>query len=166
MANKRSAKSIPQSTKPLEPLSKNRSWHDYMSDNSFRLFPSNLEWRQRLIFTMYEWVQGNVVEIMEFCMEYKIAYTTLREYVLKYDDVRECYNDIKLMLASRRRIGCLKKQYDKEVVFKDLHRYDPEWKEVDQYHNDLKKEVATSTMADAKLIADNWKKIMDGESEK
>jgi hypothetical protein len=31
---------------------------------------------------------------------------------------------------------------DKDVVFKDLHKYDPEWDDINKYHSALKKEEA------------------------
>jgi hypothetical protein len=138
-ASEKASGGTPQGTKAISALSKGHSWLYYMSDNSFKFYPSQSEWRERLIYTMYEWVQGDVLEIMEFCVEYKLAYVTLREYVDKYEDVRKAYADIKLMLASRRRIGVIKRKYDKEMICKDLFRYDPEWLMVDKYHSDMKK---------------------------
>lgn len=141
-------KTTPNSTSIANSLSNNRSWHDYLSESAFQYYPEKDNWRKRLIYSLYEWIENkDNIEVMQFCMEYKIPYTTLKEWINKYPDVKNAYNDIKLMLASRRRIGVVRKDFDREAVFKDLHTLDPEWLAINRYHAELKNiEAATAQM--------------------
>ena len=65
---------------------------------------------------------------------------TLYEWVAKYPDIKAAFEEAKLLLACRKRVGAMTKKFDKDAVYKDMHRYDPEWHEINQYHADMKKE--------------------------
>ncbi|HWY34855.1 MAG TPA: hypothetical protein VNX68_09425 [Nitrosopumilaceae archaeon] len=135
----KAASKTPQDSTRIEPLGKDCTYLDYMSDNSGRLFPEKDNWRQRLIHTMFEWTDGkDSWEIEQFCKEYKIPRTTLYFWRDKYPDIRKAIDEVKLILASSRRIGALTKRLDKDVVFKDIHKYDSEWLEINQYNAKLK----------------------------
>jgi hypothetical protein len=84
--------------------------------------------------------EEDVLEIMQFCKKYRIPYNTLNNLVRKYPDIADAFREMKLYIASRRRVGSMTKKYDRESCHRDLHRYDPEWKEVDKYHADMKTE--------------------------
>ncbi len=157
----------PQDSTKLELISKDCSYLDYLSDNSGRLFPDKEGWRLRLRYTMLCWADENdKFEIEQFCREYQIPRRTLYFWRDKYPDIRQTIDDIRVNIGSTRRIGALTRKLDKDVVFKDIHKYDPEWLDINKYHNDLKKDLAVSAAANAKIIADEWSKIMDGDSEK
>jgi len=117
----------------------------YLSEEAFRFFPDKDKWRERLITALYQWAfKETSYEIMYFCMENAIPYRTLMDWVSKHSDIATAYKEAKLMIASRRRTGALLKKMDKDVVFRDLYRYDPEWAEVDKYHADLKRNESNS----------------------
>lgn len=131
-----------------ETLTKSVHWSDFLSAETMRLYPSNDDWRKRLIHTLYSWIDEKdekgrpVLEVMQFCQSYKIPWRTLKRYADKYEDVGNAYNDIKEMLASRRRVGVAHKDYS-ESVFKDMHLYDAEWgPKVNEYWSKLKKDDA------------------------
>lgn len=112
----------------------------YLSEAAFRFFPDKDKWRERLIVSLYEWAfKEDSYEMMGFCMQNAIPRSTLADWCSKYDDIAKAYNEAKLILATRRRTGALTRKLDKDVVFRDIHRYDPEWLEIDKYHADLKK---------------------------
>lgn len=126
-------------TNPLAP-SKDCSYMDYMSDNAFRFFPDKDKWRERFMASMYEWAfDDKSLEIMQFCMSNRVPYTTFIFWVNNHEDIGKAYKEVKLILATRRRLGAIHRQYDKEMILKDLYRYDPEWAEVDKYNAQLKK---------------------------
>lgn len=137
------AKAAKPTTPPVE-LPKDCSYLEYLKEESFRFFPGKQEWRKRVAASLYSFPEEkdefkmHVVEVMQFCELYKIPYTTLLNWVSHYDDIRAAYTYMKLRLASRRRVGALHRRYDKDVVFRDLHLYDPEWDEVNKYHAALK----------------------------
>jgi hypothetical protein len=73
-------------------------------------------------------------------MEFKIPYSTLKQWVEKYPDIKSAYNNVKLALACHRRVGAMNKKLDGAYAYKDMHVYDPEWLEINKYHSDMKKE--------------------------
>jgi hypothetical protein len=88
---------------------------------------------------MYEWIENEEnIEVMQFCIEYKIPYMTLKDWTAKYPDIDKAYKDIKLMLASRRRVGATKRKYSESMILKDIHVYDPEWLAINRYNAELK----------------------------
>lgn len=122
-------------------LSNSRTWTDFIDQDALSANPGKDEWRQRLIRTMHAWSERSTsLEILQFCMEYKIPYRTLKEWVDKYSDIDQAYKDIKLIVACHRRIGSMNKKLDGAYAYKDMHVYDPEWLAINKYHSDMKKE--------------------------
>ena len=122
-------------------LSNSRTWVDFLSKETFSIYPGKDEWRQRLIYTMLKWSEKKTsLEIMQFCIEYKIPRRTLKEWVDKYPEVKDAYEDMKLALACHRRVGSMNKKLDGAYAYKDMHIYDPEWHAINKYHSDMKKE--------------------------
>lgn len=136
------AKASKNSTPPQE-LSKDCGWLEYMSQEAMRLFPDKESWRKRLIYSLYASLDEKdkkgrePIDTMQFCRTYKIPYNTLLYTAKKYEDVGKAYADFKLHLAANRRIGAAYKELDKDVIFKDQHRYDPEQHEINKYHAEL-----------------------------
>ena len=138
MAQVKRTKAKHNSTVP-QFISKN---HDWLDNQALIFFPEKADWRKRLNYSMMKWAEDdNALEIGQFCMDYKVSKHTLREWVLKYPDVAEAYKQMKYMIATRRKVGCIKKQYDPASCFKDMHTLDEDWIAVDQYHNNLKKDI-------------------------
>jgi hypothetical protein len=96
-------------------------------------------WRQKMINTMYYWVeQPHADSLQQFCTEYSIPRSTLYFWRNKYDDFRDALDEVKLRILDKNMRGAKHKQFDREVVFRDAHLYDPEWDKVNKYHADLK----------------------------
>ncbi len=128
-------------TSELKPLTNNRTWVDFIENDAFMLFPDKDEWRKRFIYTMLEWSQrDDSLEITDFALEMKMRRALLYEWNERYADFREAFNHVKLIIGSRRRKGALVRKFDKDVVFKDMHKYDPEWLDINKYHSDMKKD--------------------------
>lgn len=127
-------------TKHYRPLSNSQSWHEHLSKEAFMFFPEKDDWRKRLIYTMFVWAEKEgSLELEQFCLQYRLSRKTLYEWREKYTDIKDAVDEVKLILGSRRRIGAMTKKYDGNIVFRDMHRYDPEWVEVNKYWADLKK---------------------------
>lgn len=140
-------------------LSSSRSWMDFMDKDALSAFPGREEWRKRLIHTMYIWSEKNTsLEVLQFCMEYKIPYTTLREWEKKYDDIKEAYANMKRNIACHRRMGSMNKKLDGAYAYKDMHWYDPEWHEINKYHSDMKKDE--EKQAHTFIINDNKPRVV------
>jgi len=122
-------------------LSNSRTWIDFLDKETLSLYPGKDDWRQRLIYTMLKWSEKPTsLELMQFCMEYKIPRTTLKEWVNKYPEVKEAYDNIKLIIACHRRVGTMNKKLDGAYAYKDMHIYDPEWHAINKYHSDMRKD--------------------------
>ncbi len=122
-------------------LSNSRSWTDFMDQSTLEVFCGRDEWRQRLIRTMYSWSERSTsLEVLQFCMEYKIPYGTLREWDRRHPDISTAYQAMKLNIACHRRLGSMNKKLDGAYAYKDMHMYDPEWLAINKYHSDMKKE--------------------------
>lgn len=134
-------KEIPNNSIEIKPLTNTRTWTDFIQNDAYMQFPERQDWRNRFIYTLLEWAQKeDSIEITDFALDMKMRRKTINEWCLRYDDIKEAYEEAKLRIASRRKKGALTKRFDKDVVFKDLHRYDPEWLEINKYHSDMKKE--------------------------
>ena len=125
----------------LRELSVPNDWTAYMEPQSVMMNPGKDEWRKRLTNTMLIWAEREKpLEIMEFCIAYRIPYRTLRDWVKQYPDIAEVYDEVKLMIACYRRTGCMRKQLDANSAYRDMHVLDPEWHAINKYQADLKKD--------------------------
>ncbi len=128
--------------KNLEVISKD-SRLQYISQEVLNLFPEKAQWRERLRYTMLIWCDNkDALEIDQFCIEYNIPRRTLYSWRDKYPDIKETIDDVKLIIASRRRVYAMTKKVDGAYAYRNLHQYDPEWHEVNKYHMDLKNNVS------------------------
>lgn len=134
-------KEIPNNNIEIKPLTNKNTWRDFINNDAFMEFPEKDDWRKRFIVTLMEWAQkDDSLEITDFALDMKMRREKIYLWAQKYPDIGAAYEQAKLMIASRRKKGALTKKFDKDVVFKDLHRYDPEWLEINKYHSDMKKE--------------------------
>lgn len=125
----------------LKIISKPSTWHEALQRESWLYFPDKQDWRERLINTMYEWAQlDDSLEITQFCIEWKIPRRTLYGWRDAHPDIKQAIDDIKIILGNRRRLGVIHKKFDKDMVLKDMHCYDPEWLEINKYHAELKRQ--------------------------
>ncbi len=125
----------------LQPLSNSRTWRDFLENDAYMQFPANAEWCSRFAYTLLEWAtKDDSVEITDFALEMKMRRQTIYEWAAKYPVIKDALDQARLMIGSRRRKGALTRKFDKDVVFKDMHKYDPEWLEINKYHSDMKKD--------------------------
>jgi hypothetical protein len=138
MKSKSKGKTPQNNTDPIE-LSKSRTWENFIDKDVFLIYPGKNESRKRFMLAMLRWAeQEDSLEITDFAIEMRIRRQTIYEWAEKYQDLKETFEFVKLMLGSRKRKGALLRKYDKDVAFKDMHKYDPEWLEINQYHAKLK----------------------------
>lgn len=132
---------ISQSTNNELEMSNSRTWMDFLDKETLSLYPGRDEWRKRLIYTMHLWSEKNTsLEVMQFCLAYKIPYRTLKEWVDKYPEIKNSYDEVKLAIACHRRVGSMNKKLDGAYAYKDMHTYDPEWHKINKYYSDMKKD--------------------------
>lgn len=124
---------------PLD-IPKNGEWLDTLSENSFIVFPEKADWRKRLIYSLFEWLERSDGIILEdFLFEYKIPRGTFDKWRVKYPDLNEAVTQAKIFMGARRRKGTILNKFNYYSAYRDMHCYDPNWKkEVDEYHAALK----------------------------
>jgi hypothetical protein len=143
-------------------LSNSRTWMDFLSKDTLAAYPGRDEWRERLIYTLLKWSEKPTsLEVMQFCIEYKIPRSTLYEWVEKYPEVKQAYENMKLTLACHRRVGAMNKKLDGAYAYKDMHAYDPEWLAINKYHSDMK--VEQDKQSHTFIINDAKPKIVSKE---
>src|SRR5678815_1597221 len=66
----------------IRPLSNSGSIMSYIKDQSFLYNPEKLDWRNRLIYTLFSWASLDTsLDIVQFCMEYKMHRRTLYKWL-------------------------------------------------------------------------------------
>ena len=110
-----------------------------MKNEASMNFPGQEDYRNQVIYTLLKWAdEQEALDITTFCKLYKIPRRTFYQMYQDHPDFRELVDEAKLWIGARRREGALKRYYDKDVAFKDMYKYDPEWLEVDKYNQTLK----------------------------
>jgi len=134
-------KETPHNTTGMKLLTTSETWKEFINNDTLMVFPGKNDWRKRFIYTLLEWAsKDDSLEITDFAIEMKMRRTTLYRWAQEHEDLKEALDFARLMIGSRRRKGALTKRFDKDVVFRDMHKYDPEWLEINKYHSDMKKE--------------------------
>jgi hypothetical protein len=136
---------VTNDTTPIRELSNSATWLDYMNPDADRFFPEKDSWRKKLCYTLHIWsLKNDALEIQQFCDEYKMSYQALISMVQRYEDIASAYADVKRRIAARKRIGAAHNKLN-ITVFKDIHRYDPEWIPLMKELEDIKKDSGQNT---------------------
>lgn len=125
---------------PLISLSKNGLWNYNPQSAVTMQFPEKDAWRDRLIFTLFEWFKNPRHLVMEsFLYEYGIPRRTFDNWRQKYQDIRDAAEDVKIFLGARRREGVMRGELQYGAAYRDMHMLDSQWgPNVDEYHARLK----------------------------
>lgn len=112
-------------------------------------FPSKERQREALIAALEEWADDkSSVDLDGFIVSYKIPRQTFYDWVKRYPEIKETWDNVKLAIGLRRRTGALYREFDGNTVWKDMHCYKPTWKEdVDEYWRDMKAKETAQTIA-------------------
>lgn len=128
-------------TKDIQLLTTSGTWCEYLNGDAFMLFPSKDDWRKRFMYTLLNWAsKEDSLEITDFAMEMKMHRRTLYKWAEQYADLQDALEIARLMIGSRRRKGAMIKKLDGAYAYKDMHKYDPEWLEINKYHSEMRKD--------------------------
>jgi len=131
-------KSSNPSTIP-EGISKPSHLWETIGNDALRFFPEKDAWRKRLILSLLTFFKNPEVLVWEeFCQEFDIPRRTLDGWCSRYEDLAETKRHVMIMIAARRRKGVMNFNLQQYASFRDMHVYDPEWKDVEKFHADLK----------------------------
>jgi hypothetical protein len=105
-------------------------------------FPDKDSWRNRLKYTMIDWAERDTsLDIYSFYQEYRIPRQTFYDWITNYPDIKAVHQEVMLTIGCRKRLGALMRKFDKDVAFKDMYKYDPEWKEIDHHLQTIKNDL-------------------------
>lgn len=108
-------------------------WQSALHPEAHHFYPGVSQLRERLIFTLHEWAQDpENIEIGQFTIKYQIPFQTMYEWIDTYPDVKQAWKQAKMMLASHRRVGSMKRKLDPKSCYRDMYKYDPSENEVDE----------------------------------
>ena len=131
--------------RPQDILPDDRTWAQYLEENSFGMYKHTKVFIPRLINTLYYWVSTDEpIHLGQFCMKYKISREMLNHLQNDYPDLKKALVDIKYLLAVNRFMGAVSGKYVERVVLRDLHQYDPDWNEVNKYWHAMNMEKILS----------------------
>lgn len=135
----KSTKTVKKKTKACRPQATSQ-WQSLLNPDAHRFFPGVDQLRERLIYTLMEWARDpEHIDTGQFLTEYYIPPRTMNSWVNKYDDVRDAWEQAKLLMASHRRVGAMKRKLDPKSCFRDIYHYDPFENEVDERQARLSK---------------------------
>ena len=103
------------------------------------------------------------LKITQFVRSKNLYYETWMDWTRKYDWFAKNHRECLAILGDKREVGASFKELDKDMQLKVLHRYDPEWKEINEYHSKLKDDQKT---ADANVIKEVLESVLKPYDEK
>lgn len=128
----------------------------YMNDIQDIDYPSKSDWRKSFCKCLIVWSEKkDSLEIEQFCEEHKIPRQTLYDWRTKHPEIRNAIDMAKINLASHRRVQSMQKRLDGDRAYKNLHKYDPEWDEINKYWAALAKDQKES------LTKENLKEVLN-----
>lgn len=140
-------------SRTIEGIGEGRTWVDFVNKDQLLLFPGRDQFRQRFIQHLLTWSErDDALDILGFCLMYKIPRSTLYDWRDMYPDVKDALDNVSLFIGYRKRLGALKKDFDKEVAFRDMHALDPEWDKINRYHAELKQQYQVDTPSTYQFI--------------
>lgn len=118
---------------------------DYKELLTGDLKPLNRGFLERLGAELIEYARTTEgpLRVEWFFISKRIPYSTARYWAETRDYFKDAYQTAKYILGMRREDGAIRKLFDKDSVFRSLHLYDPEFKEVAKFHAQLKVEAIT-----------------------
>lgn len=83
------------------------------------------------------------VKIGHFLRPRGIDRRSFYTWIKCYPDLNELYQEVRVALGDRREQRGLERSYDSALVRTSMHKYDPEWREIDEFHATINKASTT-----------------------
>lgn len=146
-------KKITKTNAKYSTVTPQKDWRVFLDAGSHPLYPSLDEFGKRMALTYLEWAEQDSSLLCEqFLNEYKLSWHVFWKMQKKYPELKEAHDMVKQILFTRRSLGVLHQKLDKDMVLKDLHRYNPAWgTEVNDYWTEKKQKIATAGAGSANI---------------
>lgn len=161
-----SSKHQPAKHNTVNGKAKKRYTFDYMTEEDADMLYMHERGINSLIEEMYNTIMEDdtIDSILDFLVRKGLPRANYYCWKAKFPQLQKAHDRFNAIIGNRlfKRVN-----HDPKTIHHVMPEYDEYvWKKMVEYHNNLKKDVAVSAAANANIIADNWKKIMEGESEK
>lgn len=132
-------------------------WDEYLNAITFRKIPVSEAFVQKMGTELVQWAMNDkkAYKLSQFFAEKGINRSTIHRWMDKHPDFKDAYEHAKEIIGNRREVGALERKLDATIVKATMHRYDPEWMEIDKYHSDLSKKV-DDLKGDIKVIMQQY----------
>lgn len=119
-----------------------------------------------LIEEMYNFIREDdtIDSVLDFLVRKGLPRRSYYRWKAQFPQLESAHDIFNSIIGNRlfKRIN-----HDVKTIHTVMPNYDEDvWKRMVEYHNNLKKDLAVSAAANAKIVADEWSKIMDGDNEK
>lgn len=103
--------------------------------------PTNQEWRDKLKKTLEIWSSvPTALSLYQFYREYGIPKKKMDKWRETYPEINEMIEEVKDRIGENRWLLAFMRKSSEALFLKDIHHYHKEWREINKYHADLKKE--------------------------
>jgi len=113
---------------------------EYRDCFGWKMIPVTQLFLEKFSADLVNWARldDNAYRVTQFLGDKGVPRDTFYDWCKKHPIMEAARKQAMMFLADRREIGALKKQLDPKMVMFTQHLYDPEWKQADKYHADLK----------------------------
>lgn len=153
--------------KKIETINHNKKLKSEMSHRSKFNIEADMLGGEKMFYTIdqikrfadeaREYIENNprCLKMTQFVRHKNITWDTWLRWVEKYDWFAKNHRECLRALGDKREIGASFKELDKDIQLKVMHKYDPDWAEINQYHSDLKKKENESKSVPVVVFPDS-----------
>jgi len=130
---------------------------DYLNVNDGRRHPISEQGLSRLGEQLIEWSRSEDALVLEdFFRERGIHDTTYRQWKERNTLFRLRYETARGNLGSRREKGAINRTYSERLIMNTMPRFDPAWKELEEWRSSLRSKEQAAGKADVKVVMEKF----------
>lgn len=114
---------------------------EFLNMHTLKMQPVSEAWLEKLAKKLANWAinDKSALTLKRFYIQQGICSRTVARWRKRSDIFNRSHEFAKEAIGDRREIGALTKKYSESVILKSMHHYDEEWRAIDRWHSDLKK---------------------------
>lgn len=108
---------------------------------------------QRLADALVEWARkDDSLTLQQFWVERNITPKVYYDYKKKHECLQDAHEYAHACLGARREVGGLKRELDPGLVSRSMPIYSKEWKELEEWRNELKKKNEDKSIGTERIV--------------
>ena len=113
---------------------------------------------KKIAYNMLKWAKEDpkAFKLGPYLRELGISHATWRKWNEKFPWVAEVFEEVKICIGDRREIGALENKLNTTIVMWTMAHYDPDWKSLVQWRNDLKIEQSNASPANQVVVIEKF----------